>query len=181
VHGGFSVYSAAGGASSVLSVDLSAAALETANRNMARNAFINAVRTCEHATTTGDAFATMTALAERHREFDIVIVDPPSFARRQSDVPRALHAYRRLTQLALKLVAEGGVLVQSSCSSRVTADDFFAAIHNAAASTSSRISEMQRTGHAVDHPIDFPEGAYLKTLFARVHHDKSDVRARERA
>jgi 23S rRNA (cytosine1962-C5)-methyltransferase len=167
--GGFSVFAAAGGAASVHSVDLSAAALETSQRNMQHNAFIKNVQQCRHTVQAGDAFDVMQALAKQKRRFDIVIVDPPSFARKQADRDRALHAYRRLTRLALALVEDGGVLVQSSCSSRVTADDFFDGVHAAAASTDRRMSEMLRTTHAADHPIGFAEGGYLKTIFARVH------------
>ena len=167
--GGFSVFAAAGGAISVHSVDLSAAALETAQRNMQHNAFIKNVQQCKHTVQAGDAFGVMQAFEKQKRLFDIVIVDPPSLARKQADHDRAVHAYRRLTRLALALVEHGGVLVQSSCSSRVTADEFFDGVHAAAASTDRRVSEMLRTTHAADHPIGFPEGAYLKTIFVRVH------------
>ncbi|MEO7398824.1 MAG: class I SAM-dependent rRNA methyltransferase [Ilumatobacteraceae bacterium] len=166
--GGFSVYAAAGGATSVHSVDLSAAALNTATRNIAHNGFIKNIQNCRHTTEVGDVFDVAKALAARSRLFDIVVVDPPSFARKQSDHDRALHAYRRLTRLALELVEDGGILVQSSCSSRVSADEFYDGIHAAAASTKFRNSEMLRTAHAADHPIGFAEGAYLKTLFTRV-------------
>jgi 23S rRNA (cytosine1962-C5)-methyltransferase len=167
--GGFSVSAAAGGATSVHSVDLSAAALETSVRNMAHNSFIKNVQQCKHTTQAGDAFDVLQAYGKQQRLFDMVIVDPPSFARKNADHDRALHAYRRLTRLALDLVEDGGILVQSSCSSRVGADEFFEGVHSAAASTNHRISEMLRTGHAADHPIGFPEGAYLKTIFVRVH------------
>jgi 23S rRNA (cytosine1962-C5)-methyltransferase len=166
--GGFSVYAAAGGASSVHSVDLSTQALDTARRNMAHNAFIKNVQQCKHTTEAGDVFDVLKRFGQQKRRYDMVIVDPPSFARRNSDHDRALHAYRRLTRGALDLVADGGILVQSSCSNRIRNDEFFDGVHAAAASTPHRISEMLRTTHAADHPISFPEGAYLKTLFARV-------------
>ncbi len=167
--GGFSVFAAAGGATSVHSVDLSAAALETATHNMARNSFINNIKNCAHTTQAADAFEAMETMMKQHRRYDIVIVDPPSFARKQADHDRALHAYRRLTRLALNVIEDGGILVQSSCSSRVPNSEFFAGIHSASESTPFRISEMLRTTHAADHPVGFPEGAYLKTLFARVN------------
>jgi 23S rRNA (cytosine1962-C5)-methyltransferase len=166
--GGFSVYAAAGGASSVHSVDISGAALATGVRNLTHNDFIENVGRCTHTTEVGDAFDVMRKLAERRRKFEVVIVDPPSFARKQSERERALRAYGRLTRLALDLVADGGILVQSSCSSRISNDEFFAGIHATAGTTRHRLSEMVRTTHGVDHPITFPEGAYLKTLFARV-------------
>lgn len=166
--GGFSVSAAAGGATSVHSVDLSSAALETAKRNMDHNGFIKNIQNCRHTVQAADVFDVLKTFGEQKRLFDIVIVDPPSFARRNADHDRALHAYRRLTRLAIELVDNGGILVQSSCSSRVSSDEFFDGVHAAAASTPYRLSEMLRTGHAADHPIGFAEGGYLKTLFARI-------------
>ncbi len=166
--GGFSVHAAAGGASSVLSVDRSRPALDTATRNMARNRGEGGVRACHHATEEGDAFDVLTAMAAQRRRFDVVVIDPPSFASRSSQVDRALAAYARLTRLGLAVTAPGGMLVQSSCSSRVEETAFHDTIRTAASAAGRRISEWARTGHAVDHPVSFPEGRYLKTMFARV-------------
>ncbi len=166
--GGFSVAAAAGGATSVDLIDVSGPALRTAERNLAHNRFIAAVRACTVHTTTGDAFVEMERLRRREQRFDLVVVDPPSFAQRQTDVTNALRAYARLTRSAVGLVAPGGALVQSSCSSRVTADEFFATLHEAAAAGGVELSEIRRTGHPLDHPIGFEHGAYLKTLYARV-------------
>jgi len=166
--GGFSVAAAAGGATSVDLIDVSGPALRTAERNLAHNRFITAVRGCTVRTTTGDAFVEMERLRRREQRFDLVVIDPPSFAQRQTDVTNALRAYARLTRTAIGLVAPGGALMQSSCSSRVTADEFFATLHEAAAAGGVELSEIRRTGHPLDHPIGFEHGAYLKTLFARV-------------
>jgi 23S rRNA (cytosine1962-C5)-methyltransferase len=165
--GGFSVYAAAGGASSVLGVDQSAPALAAARATFAKNSDDAAVRACRHSTESGDAFVVMRALAARGETYDIVVVDPPSFAQKGSDVPRALRAYGNLTELAVGLLAPGGLLVQASCSSRVTDDAFYATVTGAARAAGVRLEEVARTAHAVDHPIGFPEGAYLKALFAR--------------
>jgi 23S rRNA (cytosine1962-C5)-methyltransferase len=165
--GGFSLAAAAGGAISVHSVDLAADALTTARRNMEHNRGIAAVAACSHRTTTGDAFEVMERLVAAGETYDLVIVDPPSFAQRQSSVAGALRAYGRLTRLGVALTERGGVYVQSSCSSRVTAEEFFPGIIEHANVAGVRLQELERTGHAVDHPIGFPEGAYLKTLFAR--------------
>lgn len=166
--GGFSVHAAAGGATSVLSVDLASPALATAVRNMAHNHDLPAVAGCHHTVRLGDAFATMDDLVTAGETFDLVIVDPPSFASRQAGVATALAAYRRLTRRAVSLTRPGGTLVQASCSSRVTEAAFFAAVHEAAAAAGARLDEQERTGHALDHPVGFPEGAYLKALFATV-------------
>ena len=114
-------------------VDTSGPALRTAERNLAHNRFIGAVRTCTVHTSTGDTFVEMDRLRRREQRFDLVVLDPPSFAQRESDVANAVRAYARLTKAAVGLIERGGSLVQSSCSSRVTADDFFTTVHEAAA------------------------------------------------
>ncbi len=167
--GGFSLAAAAGGARSVRSVDVSAKALEAARRNFAHNRQLPSVRRCRLETTVGDAFDVMAGLRRRGERFDVVVVDPPSFAPRQASVVGALAAYRRLTDLAVRLVEDGGLLVQASCSSRVRADDLFAEIHATASEAGYRLEELRRSGHPVDHPVGFQHGAYLKALFARVH------------
>ncbi len=166
--GGFSVHAAAGGAASVVSVDRSQPALDTARRNMAANRGREPVRACRHITVEGDAFDVLESLAADGRRFDVVVIDPPSFASRSSQVDRALAAYGRLTRLGIAVTAPGGMLVQSSCSSRVGEAAFFATVRSAAAETGHQLEEWARTGHAVDHPVSFPEGRYLETLFARV-------------
>ncbi len=167
--GAFSLAAAAGGARSVRSVDVSEKALEAARRNFAHNRHVPSVRKCRLETTTGDAFEVMAALRANGERFDVVVVDPPSFAQRQASVEGGLRAYRRLTDLAVGLVGDGGLLVQASCSSRVTAPDFYAEVHRAAGDAGHRLEELRRTGHPLDHPVGFPQGAYLKALFARVH------------
>lgn len=166
--GGFSVHAAAGGARSVLSVDRNRAALDTTVRNMGHNEAHLGVQVCDHDTLEGDAFDVLEDLATRGRTFDVAVVDPPSFASRADQINRAVVAYGRLTQLALRVVRPGGLLVQSSCSSRIDEATFHATIRGAADAAGHRLEEWARTGHAVDHPVGFPEGAYLKTLFAKV-------------
>lgn len=166
--GGFGVYAAAGGAASLHSVDVSPHAIEATARNLAANADIAEVAACVSTSTVGDAFAVMRSLVTSGRRFDLVIVDPPSFASKNSDVGSALGAYATLTELSVRLLERGGILVQSSCSSRVRAEDFYDAIAEAAMGVGRRLAEMERTQHALDHPIGFAQGAYLKTLFAQV-------------
>ncbi len=163
--GGFAVSAAAGGAASVLLVDQSAPALDTARRNLAHNRAQASVRRAKVDTRVGDAFDVMAELAGADRRFDLVVVDPPSFASNAAAVDRALAAYGRLTRSAVGLVRPGGTVVQASCSSRVTADAFADAVHRAAAAAGVTIREVRRTGHPVDHPIGFDQGAYLKALY----------------
>ncbi len=165
--GGFSLYAARGGATHITSVDLSAPALAAAERNFAHNQHIPAVATAQHETLAADAFAALEQFAHQNRTFDVVILDPPMFAHTQAQVEAALHAYQRLTRLGLAVLAPGGLLVQASCSSRISAEDFFALLHYAANEASRPLDEITRTTHPADHPITYPEGAYLKCMFAR--------------
>lgn len=166
--GGFSLAAAAGGATSVHLIDQSAPALETAEKNLAHNHRLGEVRRCQVHTTVGDAFQVLTTLAQRQEKFDIVILDPPSFAGNQAAVPRALAAYARLARLGVAVVKPGGTLIQASCSSRVTTDEFVSTVLNAVASAGVDVHETRRTGHAVDHPIGFEFGAYLKAVYLSV-------------
>jgi 23S rRNA (cytosine1962-C5)-methyltransferase len=166
--GGFSVHAAAGGATEVVAVDLSAPTLAAAGRNMRHNLHIAAVAACTFRPVVGDAFVEMDRLAPKAK-FDVVVIDPPSFAQRQADVATALSAYARLTEKAVRLLRPGGLLVQCSCSSRVTVADFHSTVARAASRAGRPLDELRRTGHALDHPVTFPEGAYLKAVFAVVN------------
>ncbi len=165
--GGFSLNAAAGGARLVHLVDASAPVLAGARRNMELNTSSPGVRACRSEATVGDAIEVMTALAGAGRRFDIVIVDPPSFASSRGQVPRALRAYAKLTEVALRLLETGGLLVQASCSARVGAGEFARTVRSAARGSGFALSEVVLTGHGIDHPIGFPQGRYLKAVFAR--------------
>jgi 23S rRNA (cytosine1962-C5)-methyltransferase len=164
--GGFSVYAARGGARHIVSVDTSTPTLEAATRNLAHNRHIPDVAAASHESIAEDAFEVLARMKENNRRFDMVVIDPPAFAQKQTQVAQALSAYRRLTELGLGVLQPGGVLVQASCSSRVKAETFFKTINRAAMQAGRPLRELERTGHALDHPITFKEGAYLKCLFA---------------
>ena len=165
--GGFSLAAAAGGARHVLSLDLSGPALAAATRNVALNADLPAVAACDHTTLEGDAFAQLEALAARGERYDLVVLDPPAFARKRAQVERALSAYARLTGLGLGVLADGGQLVTASCSSPVTPEAFRGAVPSGARRARRELHDVTEAGHAVDHPTDFAESRYLKCLFAR--------------
>jgi 23S rRNA (cytosine1962-C5)-methyltransferase len=166
--GGFSVHAAAGGAASVHSVDRSRHALAATERHLALNRDIAEVGSCRHRCSLGDAFDVMADLVANGEGYDLVVVDPPSFAVRAGDVPRALAAYGRLTDLALDLVQPGGTLVQASCSARVPEGEFFDLVEERARLHGSRLRNPVRAGAPLDHPVGFPEGAYLKALLSTV-------------
>jgi 23S rRNA (cytosine1962-C5)-methyltransferase len=170
--GGFSVHAGAGGATAVHSVDASPFAVAATARNFELNAGRREVRACSHDATIGDAFAVMEGLVRERRRFDVVVIDPPSFAHNAASVGRALTAYARLTTLGLSLVDRNGLLFQASCSSRVGDAEFARTVHRAAAVAGWDLEELARTGHPLDHPVHpdvFPEGAYLKAVLTRPH------------
>ena len=164
--GGFSLYAARGGATAVASLDISEPALQAATYNFTLNMRNPAVAAASHELILGDAFAEMMDLQQNGRFFDIVIIDPPAFAKKQAEVDRAIGAYRRLVRLGLALLRPGGIVVMASCSSRVTAEAFFKMVVETAQREKRPLSNIETTRHALDHPITFPEGAYLKCLFA---------------
>jgi len=166
--GGFSLYAARGGAKKVVSVDISAPAIKAAIQNFSYNQQFPAVKNAIHETISGDAFDVLAGLASQQQRFDLVIIDPPMFAQNQNQVSAGLAAYRKLTKLGLGVLHSGGSLVQASCSSRIEAEDFFNNIYQAAEESNRQLTGIERTGHGIDHPIQFPEGAYLKCLFATV-------------
>ena len=166
--GAFSVYAARGGAREVVSVDVAAPALGQAERHFELNADDAAVAACRHRTMKGDAFEVMAAMADDGDRFDCVVVDPPSFTRAARHRQGALRAYRSLTRLALPLLRPGGLLVQASCSSRITPEEFYAGVEGEARATGRSLTRVERTGHPPDHPIGFPEAEYLKCLWGRV-------------
>ncbi|MFM7069683.1 MAG: class I SAM-dependent rRNA methyltransferase [Actinomycetes bacterium] len=164
--GGFSVHAAAGGATFVHSVDLSPHAIRATERNMARNRDRPEVGACTHQTTVGDAYDVMQRMAQRGSTFDVVVVDPPSFAVRAEQVPSALKAYARLTDLAVRLLSPQGTLVQASCSARVDAPTFERVVRTSAAAAGRPLRAVRTFGHAVDHPIGFAQGDYLCAVVA---------------
>lgn len=160
--GGFSVYAAAGGARFVHAVDISPHAVAATARNLAHNSELT------HATTftssIGDAFEVMAQLRDADERFDIVVIDPPSFARRANERNRAVRAYRKLSELGVGLVKPGGRLLQASCSAHVSSEDLSQVVHSAVRSHGRMARDERITGHALDHPVSFRQGEYLSAI-----------------
>jgi 23S rRNA (cytosine1962-C5)-methyltransferase len=161
--GAWGVRAAKSGAREVLCVDSSASALELATSNAERNGF-------KLGTRKGDAFDVLEDLAKKRERFDVVIVDPPAFAKRRKDLPKALAAYKRLNQLAMRLICDDGILVSCSCSYHVSAEDLQDAIAKAARAAEKHLQILEVGGQAADHPVHpaIPETRYLKAYFCRV-------------
>lgn len=164
--GGFSVHAARGGARSVTDLDISPHALASARRNMALNRGLPGVDAAEHRQVHADAFAWLER-APGDATFDIVILDPPSMAKREADRAGAIEAYRRLSLLGAGRVRPGGLLLAASCSAHVSDTEFFNAVRQTLRTSNRPWQELETTGHAPDHPATFPEARYLKALYAR--------------
>lgn len=165
--GGFSLAAAAGGAREVTSLDLSGAALAQAHRHFELNQDHPEVGKATHQGLEGDAFALLADLGARGARYEVVVVDPPAFAKEAGQVPGALAQYGRLTRLALGVLVPGGLLVQASCSSRITPEALEGAVFRAATEAGRPLRLVERTEHDVDHPVRIPENAYLKAVWAR--------------
>jgi 23S rRNA (cytosine1962-C5)-methyltransferase len=157
--GGFSVYAMRGGANRVASVDVSAQAISLTSRNMELN-FPDDPR---HEAVCEDAFS---YLAKMGGQYDLIILDPPAFAKHKKVLHNALQGYRRLNAAALEKIRPGGILFTFSCSQVVTKDDFRCAVFSAAAQARRRVRILRQLHQPEDHPIDIyhPEGEYLKGL-----------------
>jgi len=161
--GGFSVHALAGGAKRVVSLDISAQALQMAKANAALNDL-----SASHELMPADAFEGMKQLLHQGEKFDIVIVDPPAFAKSEAEIERASKSYARLVDAAIPLVAKHGILLMASCSSRVKADSFFTTVLQRMNASKRKFQVLERSFHDVDHPIGFPEGAYLKSIYLQL-------------
>jgi len=162
--GGFSVYAARGGATAVTDLDISAHALAAAQRNFALNQNGPGVAACHHDTAQGDAFKW---LAAGTAKFDLVVLDPPSLARRATEREGALRAYERLATLGIARLAPDGILVAGSCSAHVPAEEFFEVIRRAAAKSGRKFTELKTLRQPPDHPANFKEAEYLKAIYLK--------------
>jgi len=168
--GAWGVRAAHGGAREVVCVDSSASALELALGNAQLNG-VNERNGGQLTTIKGDAFDVLEDLVKKRSRFDVVIIDPPAFAKRKKDLPKALAAYKRLNQLAMQVMADDGILVSCSCSYHVGAEDLQDAIAKAARSADKHLQILEVGGQAPDHPVHpaIPETRYLKAYFCRVN------------
>ena len=157
--GGFSFYAMRGGAELVHSVDSSAKAIELTTRNVGMN-FPGDTR---HEAFCEDAFKYLDRMGDR---YDLVILDPPAFAKHRGALHNALKGYTRLNQKAFEKIQPGGILFTFSCSQVVTKDNFRNAVFTAAALAGRKVRILHQLHQPADHPINIyhPEGEYLKGL-----------------
>lgn len=157
--GGFSFYAMRGGAKMVHSVDSSAKAIDLTNENVKLN-FPGDTR---HEAFVADCFDYMDKNKDK---YDLIILDPPAFAKHRGALPQALKGYKRLNLKAFQQIASGGILFTFSCSQVVTKDKFREAVFSAAAISGRKVRILNQLVQPADHPVDMyhPEGEYLKGL-----------------
>ncbi|MFZ5469153.1 MAG: class I SAM-dependent rRNA methyltransferase [Myxococcota bacterium] len=164
--GGFSVNAALGGAKSVFSVDQDADAVALARENFAQNALAPE----RHDFLAADVFDLLGSFKAEKRTFDLVILDPPAFAKSQRAVQAALDGYASLNRQALAVLRPNGLLATASCSARVTPEAFLEAVKEGAYNAGVELALVEERYQPPDHPIrlQFKEGRYLKFLVLRV-------------
>lgn len=157
--GGFSVYAMRGDAKQVHSVDSSAKAIELTNDNVA----LNFPGDARHEAFCEDAFK---YLDEHDQQYDLIVLDPPAFAKHRVALRNALKGYTRLNVKGLQRIKKGGILFTFSCSQVVTKDNFRNAVFTAAAQVGRKVRILHQLHQPADHPINIyhPEGEYLKGL-----------------
>nr|WP_293480273.1 class I SAM-dependent rRNA methyltransferase [Prevotella sp.] len=157
--GGFSVYAMRGDAKQVHSVDSSAKAIELTNDNVA----LNFPGDARHEAFCEDAFK---YLDEHDQQYDLIVLDPPAFAKHRAALRNALKGYTRLNVKGLQRIKKGGILFTFSCSQVVTKDNFRNAVFTAAAQVGRKVRILHQLHQPADHPINIyhPEGEYLKGL-----------------
>jgi 23S rRNA (cytosine1962-C5)-methyltransferase len=160
--GGFSVYALGGGATLVHTVDASEKAVRMAERNVSMNS-----GETKHKAFAMDAFGFFDAGKEN---YDLIVLDPPAFAKHQNVLNNALQGYKKLNRRAIELIKPGGILFTFSCSQVVSRENFRKSVFAAAANTGRRVSILHQMSQPADHPVSIyhPEGEYLKGLVLRI-------------
>jgi 23S rRNA (cytosine1962-C5)-methyltransferase len=165
--GAFSVYAAlANSETRVTSVDISAAAVEAARKHFV----LNGLDPSEHQFLIADVFEYLEQAQRDGEQFDVVVLDPPAFAKTQSARTQALKAYRRLNMLGMQVLRPGGILLTCSCSGVVGMDDLLGVLSQVSQRLHRPVQLLETYTHGVDHPINLvmPETSYLKAVFCRV-------------
>jgi 23S rRNA (cytosine1962-C5)-methyltransferase len=163
--GGFSVYALHGGARQVWSVDVSLDAIKTAEKNVE----INGLDTSKHIVMKENAFDVLNNLPSN--VYDLIVLDPPAFAKKEKDIPNAIRAYREINTKAIEKIAQGGIIFTFSCSQKIDKETFNKIVFTSAARTGRKVRILHRLTQPPDHPIDIyqPKSEYLKGLVLEVN------------
>lgn len=163
--GGWGLAAGTAGATEITCVDASEFALDGVDKNAALNGLTDQVITIQ-----GNAFDVLKALRAEGAKYDVVIVDPPAFVKRKKDIRSGSEAYRRINEMAMRLVEKDGILVSASCSHHMSRDALLTQIQQAARSVDRYIQLFDQGHQGPDHPVhpSIPETEYIKTFFFKV-------------
>jgi len=165
--GGFSVYAAlTSDKTHVTSVDISESAIEEARQHFV----LNGIDPNQHRFLIADVFDYLEQAPREEVQFDVVVLDPPAFAKTQGARSQALKAYRRLNMLAMQVLRPGGILLTCSCSGVIGMDDLLGVVSQSAQRLQRKVQLLETFTQSVDHPINIamPETGYLKAVFCRI-------------
>ena len=164
--GGFSLGALNGGAEYVETVDISKKAIELCNRNVALNLDSNEALT-RHKGVVADVLKYLDTVDDN---FDVIVLDPPAFAKNHRSLQHGLKGYRSINQKAIEKIKSGGLLFTFSCSQAVSRDDFQTMLFSASANAGRNVRIVRQMPHAIDHPVSIfhPEGEYLKGLLVEI-------------
>jgi 23S rRNA (cytosine1962-C5)-methyltransferase len=163
--GSFAIQAAVFGAKEVMAVDSSRFALEMAEKNAVLNGVDRIFNGAE-----GDAFEVLKALRQEGEQFDVIVVDPPAFIKRKKDHKEGLRAYRRINELAMRLLCNDGLLLSASCSMHLQRDELVDVLRSGGRRLDRHVQVLFEGIQGPDHPVHpaIPETCYLKALLARV-------------
>lgn len=162
--GGYSIYALKAGASEVVSVDASGKAMQLLDENL----LLNNLNPSLHKGIVADA---KDYLKDMDTDFDLIVLDPPAFAKHQADRRRALQGYRYINSMAIKKAAPGGLIFTFSCSQAISNELFASMLLSSAIDAGRQVRLLHHLGHSADHPVSVfhPEGEYLKGAVLQVH------------
>ena len=164
--GGFSLAALRGGAEYVETVDISKKAVELCNRNVE----LNFGKDAPHKGVVADVLKYLSEFEFQNSKFDVIILDPPAFAKNHRSQQQGLKGYRNINQKAMEKIVPGGLLFTFSCSQAVSRDDFQTMVFTAAVNANKKVRIVRQLPHALDHPVSIyhPEGEYLKGLLLQI-------------
>lgn len=164
--GGFTMAAALGGASEVVSVDISAEAIALGEANARLNGVTDRCRWV-----TANAFDFLREQEKAKERYDLIILDPPAFTKSKESIPGAIRGYKEINLRAIRMLRPGGMLVSASCSHHMDAETFVSVIQDAANDSGRRLRQLDLRGAGLDHPVlpAAPETNYLKCFYGTVH------------
>ena len=158
--GGFSMHALKGGASEVVSMDISQKALKMASQIASENGVQD-----RHTTVCGDAFKLLNQIVSKKEKFDLIIIDPPSMAKAKDEIEVALNKYTELAKLGAQLLNPGGIILLASCSSRININQLLEANQKGFLHSGEELRLIETADHDIDHPISIKEMSYLKAAY----------------